>query len=50
MKEQIHTIPISDAIANAGECPFCYMERKNRGAYDGFRPRTRCFLYGSRHP
>ncbi len=27
MKEQIHTIPISDAIANAGECPFCYMER-----------------------
>ena len=28
MKEQIHTIPISDAIANAGECPFCYMERK----------------------
>lgn len=28
MKEQIHTIPISDAIANTGECPFCYMERK----------------------
>lgn len=28
MKEQLHTIPISDAIANAGECPFCYMERK----------------------
>lgn len=28
MKEQLHTIPISDAIANAGECPFCYMESK----------------------
>ena len=28
MKEQLHTIPISDAIANAGEFPFCYMERK----------------------
>lgn len=28
MKEQLHTIPISDAIANAGECPFCYMEHK----------------------
>ena len=28
MKEQIHTIPISDAMANAGECPFCYIERK----------------------
>lgn len=28
MKEQLHTIPISDAIENAGECPFCYMERK----------------------
>lgn len=28
MKEQLHTITISDAIANAGECPFCYMERK----------------------
>ena len=25
MKEQLHTIPISDAMANAGECPFCYM-------------------------
>ena len=28
MKEQLHTIPISDAIANAGECPFCYIEQK----------------------
>lgn len=28
MKEQIHTIPINDAMANAGECPFCYIERK----------------------
>lgn len=28
MKEQIHTIPIADAMANAGECPFCYIERK----------------------
>ena len=28
MKEQIHTIPISDAMENAGECPFCYIERK----------------------
>ncbi|MCR5677098.1 MAG: DUF6062 family protein [Agathobacter sp.] len=28
MKEQLHTIPINDAMTNAGECPFCYMERK----------------------
>ena len=28
MKEQIHTIPIHDAMANAGECPFCYIERR----------------------
>ncbi len=28
MKEQIHTIPIHDAMTNAGECPFCYIERK----------------------
>jgi hypothetical protein len=28
MKEQLHTIPIADAMANAGECPFCYIERK----------------------
>ena len=27
MKEQLHTIPISDAMANAGECPFCYIEQ-----------------------
>ena len=28
MKEQIHTIPISDAFNNAGECPFCYIEKR----------------------
>ncbi len=28
MREQIHTIPISDAMANAGECPFCYIMRR----------------------
>ena len=28
MKEQIHTIPINDAMENAGECPFCYIERR----------------------
>ena len=28
MKEQIHTIPISDAFENAGECPFCYIEKR----------------------
>ena len=28
MKEQIHTIPISDAFDNAGECPFCYIEKR----------------------
>lgn len=28
MKEQIHTIPIHDALENAGECPFCYIERR----------------------
>lgn len=28
MKEQIHTIPINDALDNAGECPFCYIERR----------------------
>ena len=27
MKEQIHTIPISDAFASGDECPFCYIER-----------------------
>ena len=28
MLEQLHTIPISDAMDNAGECPFCYIERR----------------------
>lgn len=28
MKEQIHTIPINDALEHAGECPFCYIERR----------------------
>lgn len=28
MKEQIHTIPINDALEQAGECPFCYIERR----------------------
>ena len=28
VKEQIHTIPISDAFDNAGECPFCYIEKR----------------------
>ncbi|MCF0129519.1 MAG: hypothetical protein HUJ70_13140 [Pseudobutyrivibrio sp.] len=28
MKEQIEHIPINDAMANAGECPFCYIERR----------------------
>lgn len=28
MREQIHTIPITEAMEQAGECPFCYMERK----------------------
>ena len=28
MKEQIHTIPITEAMENAGECPFCYIKRK----------------------
>lgn len=28
MKEQIHTIPISDAFDNTGECPFCYIEKR----------------------
>lgn len=28
IKEQLHTIPIHDAINEAGECPFCYIERK----------------------
>lgn len=28
MAEQLHTIPIADAMENAGECPFCYIERR----------------------
>lgn len=28
MKEQIHTIPLNDALEYAGECPFCYIERR----------------------
>ena len=28
MKEQIHTIPISEAMENAVECPLCYIERR----------------------
>ena len=28
MKEHLHTIPISEAMENAGECPLCYIERK----------------------
>lgn len=28
MKEQLHTIPVSEAFEQAGECPFCYIERK----------------------
>ncbi|MCC8168708.1 MAG: DUF6062 family protein [Clostridiales bacterium] len=28
MAEQLHTIPISEAMENAGECPFCYIERR----------------------
>ncbi len=28
MREQLHTIPITEAMENAGECPFCYIERR----------------------
>ena len=28
MKEQIHTIPISEAFSSGDECPFCYIERE----------------------
>ncbi len=28
MKEQIHTIPINDALNNAGECPLCYIKER----------------------
>ncbi len=30
MKEQIDTIPVSDAFASDDECPFCYLARKAR--------------------
>ncbi len=28
MKEKIYTIPLTDAFAEAGECPFCTLEKK----------------------
>ena len=28
MKEQIHTIPLSDAFLSGDECPFCFIERE----------------------
>lgn len=28
MKEKIYTIPLSDAFAEGGECPFCTLEKK----------------------
>ena len=28
IQEQLHTIPIHDAFKDAGECPFCYIERR----------------------
>ena len=28
MKQQLHTIPIAEAMEQSGECPFCYIERK----------------------
>lgn len=28
MKEKIYNIPINDAMANAGECPLCFIEKK----------------------
>lgn len=28
MKERIDSIPINDAMANAGECPLCFIEKK----------------------
>lgn len=27
MKEKLHNIPINDAMANAGECPLCFIEK-----------------------
>ena len=29
MKEQLHTIPIVDALREAGECPFCFIEKRS---------------------
>ena len=42
LKEQLHTIPISDAMANAGECPFCYIERKTEEQQCGGNPPAAC--------
>lgn len=28
MKEQIHTIPVAEALASGDECPFCYLHRQ----------------------
>ena len=28
MKEQIHTIPVSEGFESGDECPFCFMERQ----------------------
>ena len=28
MKDQIDTIPVSEAFEADGECPFCYLERQ----------------------
>ncbi len=28
MKEKIYTIPLTDALAESGECPFCRLEKK----------------------
>ncbi len=30
MKEQIHTIPIHEALEQGGECPLCYIEKKTK--------------------
>lgn len=28
MKEQLHTIPVTEAFSSGDECPFCYLERE----------------------
>ena len=28
MKEQIHTIPVGEALLSGDECPFCYLQRQ----------------------